>query len=76
MIKVTFVAGRWVLSYWPEISFELAVPEGTSVRQAALLSGLPEDEIGLFSCNGERLLGDEKLEDGDVVTLFPVIMGG
>lgn len=55
----------------------VSVPDrAVTVRCAASAAGLPADDIGFAMRDGERLQPDVTLQDGDVVTLYPEILGG
>jgi len=49
--------------------------KGSTVKQLMKELGLSSENF-VISRNGEIVLGDEKLANGDRVRLFPVISGG
>ena len=47
-----------------------------SAVEAAILAGIPKEEIGLIIRNSKKIDFDDVLEDGDMLTIFPTIIGG
>lgn len=60
----------------PRVGYELEIGDHTSV--ANLLSGLPipREEPATILVNGKHASGEQMLEDGDVVAIFPAVGGG
>ena len=52
------------------------LPEGTDVRAVVLSLGLTEAEIGIIMLNGRHGELDQKLNDNDTLSLFPLVGGG
>ena len=55
---------------------ERELPEGTECRRVVLDLGLTEAEIGIIMLNGRHGVMDQKLNAGDVLSLFPLVGGG
>lgn len=51
-------------------------PEGTAGRAIMLGLGLTEEEIGVVLLNGRHATLDAILQDGDTLSLFPLVGGG
>lgn len=59
--------------------FKVALQEcsaGTSCRAIALDLGLTEGDIGVVMVNGRHAALDQVLQDGDCLSLFPLVGGG
>ena len=54
----------------------LEVPEGTTVGQLVQALKIPPDVDCLQVVNGRDALFDQRLVDGDVLSLFPPLAGG
>jgi len=52
------------------------LPEGTDCRSVVLDLGLTEAEIGIIMINGRHGVLQQKLVQGDVLSLFPLVGGG
>ncbi len=50
--------------------------EGTNCRKIILELGLTEEEIGIILVNGRHASLDHLLQDGDTLSLFPLVGGG
>lgn len=55
---------------------ELDVPDDLSLLGLRALLGIPPDLSVVALVNGEDTLGDQRLAPGDVVSLFPPLVGG
>ncbi|MGE5379648.1 MAG: MoaD/ThiS family protein [Methylocystaceae bacterium] len=53
---------------------DYAVP--VTVAQAAVQLNIKLDELGMVLINGRAVTLDHKLEEGDILSLFPLIGGG
>jgi molybdopterin converting factor small subunit len=51
-------------------------PSGTSCREVIGEVGLSEQEIGIILVNGRHAALDARLEEGDTLSLFPLVGGG
>ena len=52
------------------------VPDGASVGEMILKSGVPKDQIAFAALNGSRVKVAHILKDGDEVKLFQLVGGG
>ncbi|MGB9082849.1 MAG: MoaD/ThiS family protein [Desulfuromonadaceae bacterium] len=65
----TFRNGRFKLS-------EQEHPVGTNCRTIVLGLGLTEEEIGVVMVNGRHATLDHVLQEGETLSLFPLVGGG
>jgi molybdopterin converting factor small subunit len=49
---------------------------GIMVTQVIQKVELPEAEVGILICNGRHIELTDKLEEGDVLSVFPKVGGG
>jgi len=56
--------------------FSCSVPYGSSVEDLQNKLGIPGDEVEAVFINHRKAALDGKLEDGDLLTLLPLIAGG
>jgi molybdopterin synthase sulfur carrier subunit len=54
----------------------LEMPEDATVDAVARRLGIPDDAARVVLVNGEDAEPDQPLSPGDVVTIFPPLMGG
>ncbi len=62
--------------YHSEKNFELELPEDATVRVLLSALGIPEDPYAWANVNGARVDWEHRLEDGDLVMIFPPSGGG
>ncbi len=55
---------------------EMELEEGAVPRQVAQLLGIPLGEIAIIMINGRGAVFESRLEDQDVLALFPPVGGG
>jgi hypothetical protein len=55
---------------------ELDLPPGTNAGAAVLVTGIPEDEIGFITVNGQKAEKEQLLAEGDSLKVYPLIIGG
>ncbi|MBE0596615.1 MAG: MoaD/ThiS family protein [Desulfuromonadales bacterium] len=51
-------------------------PAGATVRQVVDQLGIPEGELGIVLINGRHVELGERLNEGDTLSLFPLVGGG
>ncbi len=51
-------------------------PTGTTVNQVVSETGIPNKEIGIILINGQHASLECSLQDGDTLTLLPLMGGG
>ena len=51
-------------------------PHGTEVIEIVKEIGIPVNELGIVLINGRHASLNDKLQDGDIVSLMPLIGGG
>jgi len=52
------------------------IPEGSTVAQVLIMLNLPGNEIKTILINGRKANMETVLKEGDVLAVFPIIMGG
>ncbi len=52
------------------------MPEGSTVAQALKILNLPGNEIKTILINGRKTDMETVLKEGDILAVFPIIMGG
>jgi len=57
-------------------SFQLSLPDESSIEDAVQELGIPRPRIGVATVNWKYAELSETLQDGDEVILFPQITGG
>jgi hypothetical protein len=55
---------------------EITIKPGTTALQAITLSGIPVSEVGLITVADVKVTHDHLLNDGEVLRVYPVIIGG
>ena len=75
-MKVTLVTGSWAKRYVAGESVVLDVPERSTVADVLKASALPLDEAGMALTGGRPVTQEHVLSDGDVLKIYPVIIGG
>lgn len=65
----TFRVGRFKVE-------ERELPEGTTCGKVVADVGLTEDELGIVLVNGRHASVERVLQDGDALSLFPLVGGG
>lgn len=55
---------------------QVALPDGSCIRELLAWLALPEAEVGIVLVNREDASFDTPLQEGDRVTLIPPIGGG
>lgn len=55
---------------------ELELPTGSTVDDVAAHLGIPPDFARITLVNGQDARGEQRLHDGDVVSMFPPLAGG
>jgi molybdopterin converting factor small subunit len=65
----TFRVGRWK-------SKRLSLSENTHIKDVLDLLQINPDEIGMILVNGSYKTIEHKLNDGDILAVFPPVAGG
>lgn len=65
----TFRVGRWM-------SRRLSFPDGARIKDVLDYLGIKKEELGLVLVNGSSKEVDEKLNDEDILAIFPPVAGG
>lgn len=73
---ITVRAGSWARSYLGGETREVQTDSGLTAIEAALLAGIPQDEIGIIAIEKNTAKPDHPLRDGDEILVYPVIIGG
>ena len=75
-MKFTVIAGNWAARYMKPGSIEMNIPKQSTVAGALKQLPVPIDEIGVTALNGKAVKHEQALAEGDVLQIFPVIIGG
>jgi len=83
-MKITVKVGSWAsecLSSPPPLKdhfflLELDLPKDATVREAALMAGIPAEKLGISVIEDRVVRQNFVLSDGDTVALYPPIIGG
>ncbi len=75
-MTVTIKASSWAKRVIPGGAVTLELPDGMTALAAAMMTGLPEDEIGIITQRDERIPYDASVNDGDELYIWPSIIGG
>ncbi len=79
-MKVELKLFATLARYFPEASdggsAPVDVPEGGTVRRLLSALGIPDQIPLMILVNGRDAAPEQVLEDGDVLTLFPPLVGG
>jgi len=68
-------ANRYIANWQKEMKVTLA-GDGMNAADLLELLHIPEDEAGIISVNGTAVRLENVLRDGDIIALFPAIIGG
>jgi molybdopterin converting factor small subunit len=58
------------------VTEEFVFADGVTIAQIIEEHKIPGAEVGVLLCNGRHTDFSRKLEDGDVVSIFPKVGGG
>ena len=75
-MKITVETGNWAARYVDESVLTLDMPEDTTVADVIDAIGIPAEETGIIVVDGKAVARDCVLSDGDVLKIYPVIIGG
>jgi molybdopterin converting factor small subunit len=76
-MKITVEVSSWFKKYTDgRPSVEIEAKNGITAAAAAVAAGVPAEEVGFVSRSGVRIDTDSVLKDGDVIKIFPFIIGG
>jgi len=75
-MTITVETGRWAARYVDSRIISLKMPDGLTVADAIRATRIPEDEAGIAIVGGKAVPREQRLSDGDVLKIHPVIVGG
>ena len=75
-MKITVETGQWAARYVSERVVTLDMPMACTVADIVDAMGIPSDEAGLAVLGGKAIGRGQSLNNGDSLTLHPVIIGG
>ena len=75
-MKITIITGRWAAKFLEHESFEMDVPEQSTVGSVLGMLPLPPDETGMVTIADKAVKDGFLLSDGDSMKIYPVIIGG
>jgi sulfur-carrier protein len=67
---------KYLPHYNAATGHDLEVPQGATVREAARLLGIPENEVKLIMVNGINVGWDARLTGNERLAFFPPVGGG
>ena len=75
-MTITVVTGSWARRYIPNERVELTLPEGATAQDTLEPLGIPAEEAGLFAIDDSAVAPHAPLASGDILRIFPAVMGG
>lgn len=57
-------------------NFDLDVEDGATAVKAVVFTGVPEEEVGFITVNSSRVDTGFVLSEGDLLKVYPLIIGG
>ena len=75
-MSVTIRIGIWARRYIANESLQLKLSGDTVVSDALTELEIPPDEIGVVLLNGKAVQRSTALNDGDVLEVLPLLIGG
>ncbi len=58
------------------VTEEFVLEKGITIARIVEKHEIPGSEVGILLCNGRHTDLSRKLEDGDVISIFPKVGGG
>jgi len=77
-MTIRLSTGKWAAGYikdWQK-EIEVTLEEGATAADLLVHLSFPEDEAGVITRSGVRISREDLLNDGDSITLFPVVIAG
>ena len=75
-MSVTIRIGIWARRYIAKESLQFELSGDNVVSDALAELAIPPDEIGVVLINGKAVQRSTALNDGDVLEVLPLIIGG
>lgn len=75
-MEITVHAGNWALRYLGGKAHILRADGTPTALDAAVLAGIPAEEVGIIAIGGIAIDPAQPLRDGDEILVHPVIIGG
>lgn len=75
-MKIIVSTGSWAKRYLENDPYEFVLPEGSTVAAALAMLPLPSAEVGMTAINGQAVRQSFLLSEGDLLKIYPVIIGG
>ena len=75
-MKITVDTGKWAIRYTGIESVCIDLPEQSTVADVINNLKLPPDETGISAINGNAVPREHVLLNGDVLKIYPAIIGG
>jgi len=75
MIEVT-IRAPWAARHTGAPELILNIEGGSTVADATIRAGIPRDDIGILTIKNEIIPPSTILSDGDILEVFPQIIGG
>jgi len=75
-MKIIIETGEWAGRYIGDKTDVLHLDEGSSAADAIAALGIPPEEAGMVAVGGKAVSKGYVLSEGDVLKIYPVIIGG
>ena len=75
-MKITVETGRWAARYLSEEITSIELPEQSTAADVIETLKLPPEETGIISIKGNAIPREHILSCGDVIKIYPTIIGG
>jgi len=82
-MRIEITIGRWAEEYMagtdnvPTVgSYTMELPNNATIKDAIVAAGIPYTAVGFATIAGTAVRKDSSLKDGDIVALYPPIVGG
>ena len=75
-LKILVETGRWADRYVESPAISMEMTENSTVADVINALGVPHDEAGVVIIGGRVVPWNQCLSDGDVLKVYPAIIGG
>ena len=75
-MKITVETGQWAARYVSERVVTIDMPGACTVEDVVASLNIPDDEAGMAILGGKAVPSGHSLNNGDSITLHPIIIGG
>ncbi|HHW01123.1 MAG TPA: hypothetical protein GXX36_16430 [Clostridiaceae bacterium] len=76
-MKVYLEVGSFLKRFTSEqTNLEINISGDKTAAEVVLSAGVPEEEIGFITVNGQKVDSDYVLKENDIIRVYPIIVGG